>query len=402
MAFSKDLDPQLYDSKVVSLISLYSDGTYAIHPSKLYRYFYMYVWRALASLFKAGSVRFGKKGNEYNLCNADCSPVSAKAILKKYGGKPDAIMLHWVDGFVSSKVLADLHRLTGAPVVEVFTDEFPLGGGCHYPCSCEGYKDSCADCPGAVCKKAVARQFAAKKNNFKDIPCLILAPSAACKKASESAIFSSSKTVRSISPVKSFDYDRAEARKAFGLAQDDFVILFGATNLQEKRKGLQLFKDAMKAVQEGCSAERRITLLVAGTLGEGALDQYPSVNVVVTGFLNFESLMKAFKAADVYASPTYADSGPMMVNYSVGCGTPVVAFNIGIAQDLVVPGKTGYVAAYKDSADFAQGLLAFYRMSAAEIESYRANCKELTDKLNSEDVSGLTELHSSLCSLISY
>jgi hypothetical protein len=45
-------------------------------------------------------------------------------------------------------------------------------------------------------------------------------------------------------------------------------------------------------------------------------------------------------------------------------------------MNLVVNGKTGYMAKYGDSDDFANGLLSFYKMTAKELEAYETNCKE--------------------------
>ena len=50
------------------------------------------------------------------------------------------------------------------------------------------------------------------------------------------------------------------------------------------------------------------------------------------------------------------DSGPMMINESIMCGTPVVCFDMGVARDLVHTGRTGYRAALRDSSDLAFGI----------------------------------------------
>lgn len=64
-----------------------------------------------------------------------------------------------------------------------------------------------------------------------------------------------------------------------------------------------------------------------------------NVNIIMPGFLSENELFEVYCAADVFMSTTIADSGPMMVNYSIACGTPVVSFPIGVAQDLVMHKK---------------------------------------------------------------
>ena len=65
----------------------------------------------------------------------------------------------------------------------------------------------------------------------------------------------------------------------------------------------------------------------------------------------------------VYLNSTIADSGPMMVNYSFAIGTPVVSFPVGIAMDLIVHKKTGYIADYKNSTNLANGIIYLHSLS---------------------------------------
>ena len=60
--------------------------------------------------------------------------------------------------------------------------------------------------------------------------------------------------------------------------------------------------------------------------------------------------------SDVFLSPSIQDAGPMMLNQALMCGTPAVAFNIGVAYD-IINDKTGYLAKYRDSEDFCKGII---------------------------------------------
>ena len=41
---------------------------------------------------------------------------------------------------------------------------------------------------------------------------------------------------------------------------------------------------------------------------------------------------------------------------AMACGVPCVGFNIGCIPEMIEHGKTGYVAEYKSSEDFAAGI----------------------------------------------
>ena len=67
----------------------------------------------------------------------------------------------------------------------------------------------------------------------------------------------------------------------------------------------------------------------------------------------------------------------MIINESILCGTPVVAFNMGVAPDLVHTGRTGYRARLKDEADMAAGLRRLLEMDEESIREMREECRVL-------------------------
>ena len=171
-------------------------------------------------------------------------------------------------------------------------------------------------------------------------------------------------------------YSKQDSRKILDIPLDDFVIFTGANNILEKRKGFKVLVEAVNRLVDLALGGRRITFLIVGNLkGDFPYKVDPRVNFIVKGFLPKEVFFRTYYACDVYASPTLADSGPMMVNYAVASGRPVVAFPVGCAMDLVVNEKTGYMARYGDYEDFARGLLLFYKMSDKEINSYEKMCR---------------------------
>ena len=80
------------------------------------------------------------------------------------------------------------------------------------------------------------------------------------------------------------------------------------------------------------------------------------------------------------ASPSVDDFGPMMVNEAFMCATPIVAFNIGVARDLIKSEKTGYLAKKYDADDFASGLAQYLlgnseRGHDAAVQKLREACR---------------------------
>jgi len=67
----------------------------------------------------------------------------------------------------------------------------------------------------------------------------------------------------------------------------------------------------------------------------------------------------------------------MMINEAIMCGTPVVAFDMGVAPDLVHTGRTGYKAKLKDSKDLARGIAEILHLNKEEYSEMSNNCSEL-------------------------
>jgi glycosyltransferase involved in cell wall biosynthesis len=100
-----------------------------------------------------------------------------------------------------------------------------------------------------------------------------------------------------------------------------------------------------------------VLLLIAGHNSQDLKHKLP-FPVHDLGHLSEEArLATAYRAADVFVCPSVEDAGPMMIPEAMLCGTPVVAFNTGGAPDLVVTGKTGFLAQLGDTAHLARGLL---------------------------------------------
>lgn len=319
--------------------------------------------------------------------NSHYYPVSANAILRKCPFKPDVILIGWYDFYLSPKTIHTLYRLTGARIVISMIDEFILGAGCHYPFACEQYKDGCPDCP-AVNRKSIAVNFYRDKIKYlKDIPLTVAGTSYDLNCFKSIKEFSHVRTIKNIGiPHPPFWMQQEEARKIWEICNDDFCMLFGATNFNDKRKGLQELLESLDKFLTRHDGKRKISILMLGNanldIDEGKYGD--KVRFIKTGYISRTEMYKAYFASDIFVSPTLADSGPYMVNYAAACGRPTVAFPVGVAVDLAIPGKTGYIAAYKDTDEFADGLEFFYKMSKQEMEEYSQNCLELMKTLESE------------------
>lgn len=369
----KIYDKERYEVGLVSLFSLYGDKSYALHPNFLF-------YRIVTELLNLIQCFFVKKNNRYCYLRIFSYPVTVKQILKKYSlGIPDIIVLHWYDGFITPKLIKKIYEITRAKIVFVFTDEFPLGGGCHYPCDCKRYETDCLNCPALKRFKSIAnRKLKRKIELLHNVPKYLIAPSAGLIKARSSAVFSKNTTY--IREFKGYEIQNVpsfyNSRKNIGISEDDFVLMFGALNVDEERKGFKYLLEALNIVS--ANIERNILALIVGNISI-PIKSFQNIEFRYLGTLPFDKLSEAYAASNVYISPSIADSGPMMLKFSIACGTPVVAFPVGYAMDFIKHKETGFLVNEISSEKLAEGILYFYDNS-----QYRNVYSEQCKKLNKE------------------
>ncbi|MBN1478675.1 glycosyltransferase [candidate division KSB1 bacterium] len=300
------------------------------------------------------------------------TPVSARRILKQCPFKPDIILLYWVTDFINARVIHKLCKLTGAKIYWLMMDNAPLTGGCHYPWDCTGYQSTCENCPAIikVSQKKLAKQVLLFKNKYLPAHMTIVAFSETdYQRALSSALARHRRVARIIGFIdenKFYPADKRQAKEYWGISPDKKVLFFGAANLADKRKGMALLTEAINSLAED------LLVMIAGSFEKNLIQK----ETKVLGFLHEEKLVKAYQAADLFLCPSLEDSGPMMINQALMCGTPVVAFDTGVARDLVITGETGYRARLFDIKDFAKGLKVVLGLDQQSSNNMSKKCRQ--------------------------
>lgn len=323
--------------------------------------------------------------------------VTAQEILAKLSFKPDVIIAHWIATFISISTLEDMKRISGSPLLWYLMDMAPMTGGCHYMMGCDGYKKNCGNCPQLRVNKdddISRKQWATKRSIVKDLNLIPVCGSLWQKEKLDcSSIF---KDKRSVVIPLGIDTDifcpRAvsHARSILKLPLGRKIIFFGAQNIDEKRKGINYLIDALKILYDllGDDEPLRDKILIVTAGREKSTENLEiSFEHQHIGFLKGDaSLALAYQSADIFACPSMEDAGPMMVNESILCGTPVVSFDVGISRDIVQTGETGYLAKLGSSEDMATGLFEVLKLEAIAYNLMRSNCREYGVKFFHPDI----------------
>jgi len=312
--------------------------------------------------------------------------------------KPDVVVAHWVSHFFTAKMMCQLSAATNAPLYWYMMDMAPLTGGCHYAFECKGYTRCCGQCPqlkyGSKTRDISHRQFQEKYRSLSAADITAVVPASWLKHQAMASTVFSKRAIKQIELGMDVDVfkpvDKRQARSALGLPADRKIVFFGAHNLHDERKGLRYLKEALERLYEmlqgNLALRRSVLIATAGSQGGDGEFGFPFEHRHL-GFLKGDlKLASAYQAADVFLNASIEDSGPMMINESILCGTPVVAFEMGVALDLVHTGRTGYRAKLKDAGDMAAGLLRLLEMDDESAQAMRAACRTLGLQLCHPDV----------------
>lgn len=326
------------------------------------------------------------------------SIYSADSLLKKAGIKPEIIILLYTKGFINARNIFELNQKTDAPVFWLMYDMAPFTGGCHYAWDCKGYHNSCGSCPGLYSndpsditnKNLLYKKSYLDKTNIQ----IIAASEWQYRQVMGSTLFRNRtihKILLSIDPSVFMPSDKKAVRLKLGINATKKIIFFGAVVLSQKRKGMYYLLESLKLLKKKTESsdsilKDNILLLIAGNRIDDIVDSLPFEYHYLGKTNNTDGIASAYQAADVFLCPSIEDSGPMMINQSLMCGTPVVSFEMGVAIDLVEACNTGYAAKLKDSYDMAQGLYNILSLDAEGYEKISENCRELALKMCSPQV----------------
>ena len=305
-------------------------------------------------------------------------------VLKVMPQKPTHIMVHWVSGYANAKYVRTLQELTGAKVYYWMIDEACLAGGCHYPWDCEGYKTGCADCPmtkSHIIQSAIHKNFQHKLRYIPNDAEVVLPTDMDRIRLEQSPIWQGHTWHKLLEIVNEDIFtpvgDIDAIKKEFNIPTDKRILLFGSSHLDEERKGMRVLIKALQKIDR-----EDVVCVVIGS--QDTLDiKLPNIRL---GRVDIPTLAKLYRVADIFVCPSLEDSGPQMINQSIMSGTPVVAFKMGVALDIVKTGETGYLAKWNDAEDLAKGINYLLDIPQEEFATMRENCRTLALRQFSRDV----------------
>ena len=297
--------------------------------------------------------------------------VSAHPVVRK----ADIIHLHWINqGFLSLASIKKLSRLN-KPIVWTMHDMWPFTGGCHYSQGCENYQIECRYCPYLKTPSAHDLSNETWKRKLELLDAMNIA-FVGCSHwikdlAQKSALLKKFRIENIPNPIDTDLFkplDKTEARQKLNLSPDKKILLFGAMDVQDKRKGFEYLEKSLKILSsQNPESIQSMEVLVIGKSKIDLSRSFPYKINQLGVVSSSQQMALAYSAANLFVLPSIEDNLPNMIMESMACATPVVAFNTGGIPEMIDHKLNGFLAEYKNEKSLSEGI-QFILSSAKYLE----------------------------------
>jgi len=283
--------------------------------------------------------------------------------------RDDVVVLYSIQEMIEPNCIAAISEVSNFPIIIRPLDMEPFTGGCHFNYGCMKYKKFCGKCEQLTIPWSYDisyRSLQLKKELYSGLNCKVITSNKYVKKiASKSTVFKHKNIdviYMGIEEARYREVDQKYAREQLNIPLTDKVIIFGCFNFDDPRKGVQILKESLIKIMANLDDEysQVKNSLHIVTFGEYKKITFSDLSIKWTHLGVVESSEKMnniYRAGNLLASPSIDDLGPTIVQEAFLNDLPVVAFDLGVAQDLVINSENGYLVQQFNVDEFSNALM---------------------------------------------
>lgn len=344
--------------------------------------FYVKLKRKLSWLLVGGKPK--EKEHHFFYAYEKWPPVPSHLVLKAIKKKYDLVFILFWQGLLSFDTVEKIFDKLHCQIQIGGVDYSQMSGGCHFTGNCQKYKTGCGSCPAF--RFSWKNDFTAwnvrfRKRVYEKVKPIVAGNLYMYQFYKESYLLKDARVEIGGIPIIDTDVfqpkDKIVLRDKYNISKEkNYIIFFGCQNLNDERKGMRYLFEAFGFLRQKMKKDFASVLVIsAGKNFEFIKDKIP-FDSIGFGYVDLNVLSDLYAMATCFVCPSIDDAGPMMVNQSICCGTPVVGFDMGAVKQVVKNQGTGICVPLKDSEALAEGIYKVLMMSQQEYQEMSACARQ--------------------------
>ncbi len=339
-----------------------------------------------SSLYKKTRFFLLNKKNKYSFYNFGKYVIDTQEQLEKLlDFKPDIIIIYNNTNFIHPKLIKFLANKK-INIYFFLMDMELITGGCHYNYECEGYKKLCNACPAIKYpwKNIPKNNLDTKFKYYKNIKINFLSPNKkVLEQVNSSKIFNKKLHTNNLLYL-GIDLKTYKPKK--NRKEKSNKIIIGLRSSYNPRKGIKVFEKILLFLND--QKKQIKNQFKFYIIGESLIIKElkeKKINFSFKNIINSEKeLIEFYQKCDFFLNTSTGDLGPVMVNESLACGTPVVSSNNGVARDLIKNYFNGFLTEEKTDNSMLKIVLLLTKLKKTYLKKMRSNSRRTA--LNKLDI----------------
>ncbi len=157
--------------------------------------------------------------------------------------------------------------------------------------------------------------------------------------------------------------DKNIARRKLGLPLDMKIVLFLANDAKNNTwKGWKYTEDVINKYKD----DKNILFVSVGNHtahpDESNVKYLPHLD-------KKEDIALYYSASDILLFTSIAENFPLVILEAMGCGLPIVSFDVGGVKEVVIHKENGYISIYKEAKSLIEGMEYILTLNTKELDT---------------------------------
>lgn len=334
-------------------------------------------------IFVSGGVK--ELGHSFFYTYEKWPPVPSKFVVDAIKKQYDLVYIVFWQGLLSFDTVERIYDKLHCQFIFGAVDYSHMSGGCHFTGNCQKFRTGCGYCPAIhFGRKTDFTSWNVKfrKRVYEKVKPIVGGNLYMSQFYQESYLLRDARIVIGQAPIIDTDVfrpiDNNKLRDKYQIpSAKSKILFFGSQNLDDKRKGISYMLTAFEILHSMMAEDSKSVLVItAGNGYEKIKDKIP-FDSKGFGYIPMERLADLYSLSTCFVCSSVNDAGPMMVNQSLCCGTPVVGFDMGAVKQVVKGQGSGICIPLKDSKALAEGIYKVLMMSQKEYQEMSSCARQV-------------------------